>query len=272
MRHFGAPLVETVFNFGNSGSPPSNQQLLDWLAVEFVESGWDMKRLHRLILTSNVYRMASSDPAVASNADLDTDNRLLWRMNSRRMEAEIVRDSVLTVSGQLDLQVGGPDLDPNQGLTLPRRSLYFRHANEKRVQFLSTFDSASVQECYRRSETITPQQALALSNSAIVLNESRRLAASLTKELTANGTETGEAAFVRRAFQRILLRLPSVGELSTAEAFLASQSKRLSDPAALTAIGSDQPGMLAATADPAQRAREGLVHVLLNHHEFITIR
>src|SRR5262249_33179522 len=92
LRHFGAPLVGTVFDFGKHGQPPTHPALLDWLAVEFMERGWSMKRMHRLIVTSTAYRMdSSSEPTAAA---LDPDNRWLWRMNVRRMEAETVRDSL----------------------------------------------------------------------------------------------------------------------------------------------------------------------------------
>src|SRR5207249_1645452 len=101
------------------------------------------------------------------------DNRYLWRMNTRRMEAEVVRDSVLYVAGQLDLTMGGPELDHNLGLTTKRRSLYYRHAAEKQMEFLLIFDAASVNECYRRAESVVPQQALAMANSSLVLAQSR---------------------------------------------------------------------------------------------------
>ena len=92
------------------------------------------------------------------------------------MEAEIVRDSVLQIAGSLNLTSGGPDLDPNQGLTTPRRSLYFRTAKEKKVEFLSLFDSANPVDCYRRSESIAPQQAVAMANSTLTLAQARLLA------------------------------------------------------------------------------------------------
>jgi hypothetical protein len=273
MRHFGAPLVPSVFNFGNSGSAPSHPELLDWLAVEFAESGWNMKALHRLLVTSSTYRMASATRGDewAEMKAKDPDNRLLWRMNSRRMESEAVRDSILAVSGRLDLTMGGADLDPKLGMTNPRRSIYFRHAHEKRERFLNTFDSASVQECYRRPETITPQQALALSNSELALNESRRLAASLAKQ-SSDPSANDSRDFIQRSFEVILTRPPLEGEVSASVKFLDEQAARFANPASLTKIGADQPDIVPAATDPRQRARESLVHVLLNHHEFITIR
>ena len=152
MRHFGEPLVPTVFDFGLKGKAPADAALLDWLAVEFMESGWNMKHLHRLIVTSATYRMDSAvTPADEANRAADPDNRYLWHYNAHRLEAEAVRDGVLAVAGRLDPTPGGPDLDPAAALTVPRRSLYFRHAHEKQAVFLQTFDAASPNECYRRS-------------------------------------------------------------------------------------------------------------------------
>jgi hypothetical protein len=120
------------------------------------------------------------------------------------------------VAGQLDLTQGGPDLDEQSGLTVPRRSVYFRHANEKQMTFLMLFDAASVNECYRRSESIAPQQALALANSPLALAQSRLLAGKLWKEAEgAAGPATAAASdgadreriFVRAAFEQVLCRV-----------------------------------------------------------------
>ncbi|MCA9164637.1 MAG: DUF1553 domain-containing protein, partial [Planctomycetales bacterium] len=110
-RHFGRPLVATVFDFGRKGNPPSHPELLDWLAVELVENGWSMKHLHRLIVLSNAYRMSSSQAGVSSaTLQADPDNRFYWRMNPVRMEAQAVRDSLLHLAGDLDLTMGGPSI------------------------------------------------------------------------------------------------------------------------------------------------------------------
>src|SRR5205807_576200 len=96
MRHFGEPLVSTVFDFGLNGHPPTHPELLDWLAVEFMNDDWSMKRIHRLMVTSSAYRMASfAGEAEEANRRIDPDNQYLWRANTKRMEAETVRDSVL---------------------------------------------------------------------------------------------------------------------------------------------------------------------------------
>src|SRR5438132_9477847 len=133
-----------------------------------------MKQMHKLMVTSNTYRMASTPDA--ANAALDRDNKYLWRFTPRRLEAEAVRDSVFFVAGKLDLTLGGPDIDYPLGLSVPRRSIYFRHAAEKEMEFLSIFDAASVTECYERRHSIVPQQALALLNSEVTLKHARLLA------------------------------------------------------------------------------------------------
>jgi len=126
MRHFGKPIVPTVFEFGKHGRAPSHPALLDWLAVEFMEKKWSFKAMHRLMVTSAAYRMDSMPDA--ASLKVDPENKWVWRMNPRRMEAECVRDSVLFLCGALDPARGGPDIDQTQGLQVPRRSLYFRHA------------------------------------------------------------------------------------------------------------------------------------------------
>ena len=129
----------------STGRPPTHPALLDWLAVELMERGWSMKQLHRLIVTSRAYRMQSSgDGAGRPEPRHRPRQPYLWRMNPRRMEAEVVRDSLLRVAGLLDPTLGGPDLDPELDQTSRRRSLYFRHAKEKKVTFLKLFDAANV--------------------------------------------------------------------------------------------------------------------------------
>jgi len=279
MRHLGTPLVSTVFDFGRNGAKPALPALLDWLAVQLRDGGWRMKPMHRLIVTSALYRMEStSDGSSDQNRARDPLNTYYWRMNPKRMEAEAVRDNVLQVAGNLDCTLGGPDLDPEAGLKTPRRSLYFRHAKEKRVMFLRLFDSANVNSCYRRSESVVPQQALALANSSLCLEQARLLAKSLTdgsdrtSSLSqANGTGAN-ADFVCAAFDRVLGRSPTAEEQAACEGYLITQASRLSDRSRLTPFAAGPAASVLPAADPAQRAREDLVHVLLNHNDFVTIR
>ena len=234
-RHFGAPLVPTVFNFGKSGQPPSHPELLDWLAVEFMQRNWDMKAMHRLMVTSQAYRLAST-PAPAQQ-QADPDNRTLWRANVRRMEAEVVRDSALHVAGLLDPARGGPEIDETKGHDVFRRSLYFRTAPDLQMDMLKVFDAASPIECFERSQSIVPQQALALANGKLSFTVSRAIAASLAGL-------TDPHAFVQAVFARLLGRPAKPGELRESAAYL----------------------------DDSLPRRESLVHVLLNHNDFVTIR
>jgi hypothetical protein len=263
MRHFGKPLVPTVANFGLGGKPPTHPELLDWLAVRFMEDGWSMKKLHRLLVTSEAYRLSSQAAADNPNLAIDPENRWLWRMNTRRMEAEAVRDSVLAVAGSLDPAFGGPILDVTLGQTLHRRSVYFRFNTEYKILFVDQFDAPSPTECYERRESVVPQQALALCNSALALGQSRQLAARLAAE---------RGDFLTSAFEQILGRLPSAAERSRCERFLRDQAELLAAPARLTPFPPSPDAVAPAAADPVQRARENLVHVLFNHNDFVTIR
>ncbi len=273
LRHFGQAIVPTPQDFGRASQPPSHPHLLDWLAAELMndefrmanderkaqaptESAtdastldlrpssfppWRMKHLHRLIVTSSAYRMASTPDE--ANARIDPDNKFLWRMNSRRMEAEVVRDNLLYVSGSLDLARGGAEIDHMLGLKSKRRSLYLRQAAEKEVEFLKIFDGPAVTECYTRRPTVVPQQALALANSELTQNEARALVTKLS-------AQQDDGAFVRRAYEAVLARHPSAEELKLCHEFLGVRAKTSS----------------------AVRAREALVAVLFNHNEFVTVR
>lgn len=243
LRHFGQAIVPSVFDFGKNGRNPSHPALLDWLAAEFMDKGWSMKHMHRLIVTSSAYHMSSTPDD--SNMGIDRDNIYLWRMSPRRLEAEAVRDCVFYVAGKLDPAMGGPDIPHAQGLTTPRRSIYFQHASEKQMEFLKLFDSAGVTECYQRKESVQPQQALALANSELTRTHARILAQALTAG--------DDAAFVTVAFERVLSRSPTDDEMTECSAYLKARAN-------------------SGGADAVLRSRESLIHVLLNHHEFVTVR
>ena len=275
-RHFGRPLVPTVFDFGRKGTPPTHPELLDWLATEFVEggngggvelssagtetaassrrgAGWGMKHIHRLIVTSNAYHMTSSSVGAASdNLAKDQDNRFLWRMNSIRMESQIVRDSLLALAGELDLTMGGPSI-PISNEVSRRRSIYFVHSNIEHQKFLSMFDDASVLDCYRRAESIVPQQALALENSPLAMEMSRKI----TEKILAANRDMRNDEFIRKAFLTVLCIEPTESEqrvVSDAMTSLIDAAKR----------GNDH--------DPEIRARIKVVQALINHNDFVTVR
>ena len=256
--HFGEPLVATPADFGRNGARPSHPALLDWLACEFMESGWSMKRFHRLVVTSAAYRMASGVPATPegeASAGVDPENRSLWRFPVGRMEAEVVRDSLLAVAGVLDTTRGGPELEQALGLSSRRRSLYFSHHGEEKMEFLELFDAPDPGDCYRRTTSVQPQQALALVNSDLT----RQLAAALAARLWEAAAARPDRAegFIDEAFVTVLGRAASDAERAATREFLGSQA------ALLAAEG---------TAEPEARARSGVVHALMNHNDFVTVR
>ncbi len=271
MRHFGTPLVASVFDFGLHGVEPTHPKLLDWLAVELMEQDWQMKAIHRLIVMSRTYQMRSG-ATDASNLARDPENRYLWRANPRRMEAEVIRDSTLYVANALDVRMGGPELDQESGMSVPRRSLYFRSSKEKKMTFLDTFDRANVTDCYRRSETVVPQQALAMVNSSLSLAQARKLAGNMTAELDAQPASESDRKFIAAAFERILCRPATDEETSTCLEFLTEQAARLAQSNELAAFTAGDANAVEPAANPQQRARENLVHVLLNHNDFLTVR
>jgi hypothetical protein len=269
--HFGTPLVATTYDFGRNGAAPTHPELLDWLAVELMEptapgvAPWSLKSLHRLVVTSAAYRMGSH-PGEARPGErrLDPGNRWLWHFPAARMEAETVRDSLLHLAGALDPALGGPDIDLAQGLTARRRSLYFTHHGEARMPFLELFDAADACDAYRRTTTVVPQQALALTNNELLLDLSETLAEQLWAA-SGDVEETREAAFLTAAWEQILTRPPSPRERSIARGFLARQAALL-ERSTGTAAGEN-----GRAGDPRARARRDLVHALFSHNDFIMV-
>ena len=247
-RHFGTPLVPTVFEFGRKNPPPTHPELLDWLASELVDNGWSMKHLHRLIVTSAAYRMSSSLAGGETSAAKDPDNLRWWRRTPIRLEAQAVRDSLLALSGELDPTIGGPSVPTASQAESKRRSLYFFHSNNERNLFLTTFDEAGVKECYRREQSIVPQQALALANSRLVHDAASLIATRLTTEVPPND----DKAFVRQAFRTVLGTAPGDAESAACLKTLDAWRKL-------------------PQATPAT-ARAQLVWALFNHNDFVTLR
>lgn len=237
-RHFEHGLVPSMNEFGANGREPSHPALLDWLAAEFMDNGWSIKALHKEIVLSATYRMESTPDS--GDLQKDPDNIYLWRMPTRRMEGEIVRDNLLWVSGRLDTSMGGPDIPNTEAQSSTRRSIYLRHAHEKLVEFIQIFDGPKVTECYAREESIQPHQALALHNSPLTLKASEKLAG----EIEDNAKP--EAA-IEEAFLRIIGRKPRQEESQLCLDFLG------------------EPGT-------GEHDWERLMTVLLNHHEFVTVR
>jgi hypothetical protein len=260
-RHMGVPLAAGMFDLGRKGAAPTHPELLDWLASELVENGWSMKHLHRLVVHSQAYRMSSSAAGADASLSKDPDNLEYWRRVPIRLESGVIRDSLLGLSGKLDCALGGPPVEAAAQESSVRRSVYFYHSNNSRNLFLTMFDEAPVKECYRREQSVVPQQAMAMSNSALVEESARRIARLLLERC---GGGIDDAVFVRAAYEYVLGVPPKDRELA---ACLESLS-------ALRAGGVPAPP---AGADAAQDSGQLNVHallvwVLLNHNDFITLR
>jgi hypothetical protein len=238
--HFGHGLVRTPNDFGRQGETPTHPELLDWLAATFVENGTSLKSLHKLILLSDTWRLGNA--ADSANLAADPENKLLWRMNRRRIEAEALRDSVLSVSGRLNLTMYGPPVapplsaeemqgiketymwpatvDPNKA---SRRSVYLYVKRSFPMPLFSIFDvNDPSQSCARRESTNVAPQALALLNNSFLSDQASSLAARLTKE---SGGDSGR--LVDRAWHLALSRSPSAEERSRAMRMLDSGPKAL---------------------------------------------
>ena len=217
MHHFGAGLVTTPSDFGVRAMPPSHPELLDWLAKTFVEQGWRTKDLHRQILLSATYQQESriDDPATLKTAmEIDPQNRLLWRMNPRRLGFEELRDSYLAVSGDLDPQAGGRATDLFKG-DHRRRTIYGLIDRQFLPGVLRMFDFANPDlHTPQRSETTVPQQALFLMNHPFLGDRA--------KSLAAQQTEAPPAQRVEQLFLKIYQRRPTSEQLAAALAYVAA--------------------------------------------------
>ncbi len=267
--HFGKGLVRTPSDFGATGDRPSHPELLDWLATEFLSRGMSWKAMHRLILTSNTYRQSSryDSQAVAK----DPENRLLWRANPRRLEAEVLRDSILVTSGNLNREMGGPGiypridpavintgsrprwpLDAKEGPDVWRRSVYIYVKRSVLLPLIEVFDCpvTTVSAPSRTVSTVSPQ-SLALMNNEFVLEQAGYFAERVKRE-----AGQGARAQIARAFLIALNRSPNDKEIDWATAFLKSQ-----------AAGHAQ------RHDPNsnQSALRDLCHALINLNEFLYV-
>jgi hypothetical protein len=279
-QYFGTGIVKTVSDFGKAGDKPTNPKLLDYLAGNFIKQDWSVKKLHREILLSSVYRQSSAYRADAFTAD--PDNKLLAVFPRKRLEAEQIRDSLLTASGKLEDKVGGPSVfaklpdgmnagalwrEAKDPLDNYRRSLYIFTRRSVPYPLLETFDMASAQQVHsKRDVTTTPLQALALVNSEQVFEWSQALAGRVISEA---GKE--ESAQLDRLYEILYARKPSETEKATLLSFLNSHEKvvkgKVSDGKFSIAVptGVKTTGVL----DPIRAAAfVDLVHTVANANEF----
>ena len=241
-HHFGEGIVRTPSSFGKMGEKPSHPELLDWLAVEFVEKGWSIKQMHRLMMTSQAYQMASSDNDAA--LAIDPENRMFWRMPRQRLEGEIIRDQVLAVAGTLNPELGGPNVfpfidpdlfeksskrdwpgKPDDDPSTWRRSLYVFSKRSIRYPFFETFDQPNLVNSVdrRNRSTVAPQALIMMNNSSMVV-QAGKFAERLTREAGAD-----PVAQVKRGFQLALGRDPDAVELKESVAFVKDSPKGLAE-------------------------------------------
>ncbi len=247
--HFGRGLAANASDFGRLGEQPTHPELLDWLASRFVQEGWSLKKLHRLIVLSAAYRRASDalsfspmpkaqgatggsfGPPVPTRSTgsqspasgtrhsaltLDPDNRLYWRGTTRRLEAEQIRDAIFAVTGELNRTTGGPSVWPTE----PRRSVYARIMRNTRDPLLDVFDVPFwFQSASSRDTTTTPVQSLLLINSQFLLHRAQAFAERVQRDIGS----TDDSQFIARAYQLAFCRPPTDSELTAARKFLASQ-------------------------------------------------
>ena len=274
LHHFGKAMVRTPNNFGFKSDPPTHPQLLDWLASEFRNGGWKIKRIHKLILMSSTYRQSSVHENESELLQRDPSNRNLWRQNRRRLDAEALRDSMLAVSGQLNLDMGGPSFFPllsdeaAEGLSKKgatwgksnesernRRSIYMMTKRQMLLPLMTTFDFMDTTlPCGQRDVTTVAPQALALLNNAFVHRQSTAFAKRLVTDVGADARRR-----IKRGWRLAYSRPPTESEIELALEHLAKQTKHF------------QAVKMPNDSRPEVFAWESLCHVILNSNEFIYI-
>lgn len=286
-QYFGNGIVATVSDFGKAGEKPTNPKLLDYLADNFVKNGWSIKKLHRQILLSSVYRQSSAHREDAYKAD--PENKLLAVFPRKRLEAEEIRDSLLVASGKLEDKIGGPSVFPPVPANLVtghsnldgspywkvskdprdhnRRSIYVFTRRSVPYPLLETFDMASPQEVHsKRDVTTTPLQALTLYHSEVVFGWSQALAGRVIRE-----AGNDESAQLDRLYKILFARSPYPSEKQALLAFLNNQEKVIKDKALTGKLGINVPTGLQDTQslDPIRAsAFVDLVHTVANSNEF----
>jgi hypothetical protein len=236
-HHFGRGIVATLDNFGKMGDQPTHQELLDWLAVEFVNRGWSVKQMHKLIMTSEAYQMASEYNS-AANEQKDPENKSLWKFRINRVEGEIIRDSIMSVAGTLDLTMGGAPIFPfvpqnlldsiergiwrntADGPKVWRRSVYIYAKRSLPFPMVHVFDLADLNVSFgARNVSTVPTQALTLLNNDFVLNQAKLFAQRLQKEAPEDVEKQ-----VTLAYQLALTRPPTDKEMAAATKIIRSGS------------------------------------------------
>jgi hypothetical protein len=262
MHHFGQAFVASTGDFGVRASPPTHPDLMDWLASDFMEHGWRLKRLHRLIMTSRTYRQSSLRQA--KQEAIDSDNELLWRMPVRRLEAEAVRDAILLISGSLDARPGGAPMpvvvteggiiDVESTPAANRRSLYIQARRSQPVDMLEAFDAPSMEpNCERRTVSTVPTQSLALLNDQFVLRQAEAFA---DRILGATPDRVSPQEQLRKAWMLAYQREPRAEELKVLLPYLEQQQKDFT---------------AARVRQPQRAALASLCQVIFGSNEFLYV-
>jgi hypothetical protein len=278
--HFGRGIVSTPSNFGVAGERPSQPELLDWLAGEFVRQGWSVKAMHRLIMNSSVYQQASVVDAPAAAA-IDPQNRLWWRFPRHRLEGEAIRDAALTVAGRLNPKMGGPSVFPelppgmasrggwktSEGAERNRRSVYVFVRRNTRYPMFEAFDMPDTHEsCPRRDVTTSPIQALTMLNSAPAMEWAEGLAARVLE----GGGDNREAQ-IAVAYKLAYSRPPTAEESKIAFEFLQRHreiiASRVKSGGRITEVAALPAGVDAVDA----AALVDFCHMLINSNEFVYV-
>ncbi len=209
--HFGQGIAPSASDFGHLGQPPTHPELLDWLTKTYVENGWSMKKLHKLILTSATWRQSAHHPQAAKYQQKDPGENLLWRSRIRRLDAEQIRDAMLSASGELQTHVGGPSVDAKT----PRRGLYVKAIRNTPDPFLHAFDMANgLKSVPDRNTTTTPTQSLLMINGTYSLGRAKKFADRLRKQ------QSTPADTIETAIQTTWGRKPTPEELEAARTFV----------------------------------------------------
>jgi hypothetical protein len=259
-HHFGKGIVSTPSDFGVRGLPPTHPELLDWLARRFVESGWSVKTMHRLMVLSRAYRLSSRD--VPENSKVDPGNDLVWKFSRRRLEAEAIRDALLAVSGALDRTPGGAHPFPPQSTwnytqhrpfaevyETDKRSVYVMTQRIRRHPFFGIFDGPDTNASTAvRTASTTPLQALFMMNDPFVHEQARKFAARILAE------RPDDASRIERAHLLALGRPPSTGERGAGAAYLAGVRAKLR-----------------SAGLPPEQAWESYARVILRLNEFLFV-
>ena len=217
--HFGHGLAVNSSDFGTLGEKPSHPELLDWLAACFVENGWSIKKLHRLIVTSATYTQSASSPIAAQAKLADPENRLLWHMPVRRLDSEQIRDAILSVTGEIEFPEGGPGAEPER----PVRTIYNKLRRNNRDAVLDVFDEPEgFSSISQRNTTTTPTQSLLMINSKWSLERAKAFATRLRKE---NSSE--EKEIITDAFRLCFGREPGASAIEAAQNFITQQAMEI---------------------------------------------